>query len=143
MAIFNKPDQQADIQTNFTAISSSTVIEGTIRSKCTVQIDGKHKGIIEADGTVTVGKDGTVDGDLKANKLTVNGNFQGTADCKNVEILAGGTLRGKVISNNLTIDQNCTFEGESVKKPEAGATINKKPRDQTPGPGLPANLNVS
>lgn len=141
MAIFNKPDQQTNIQTNSTNISSSTVVEGTIRSKCTVQIDGKHKGIIEADGIVIVGKTGSIDGDLKADRLTVNGKFKGTADCENVEIRAGGMLRGKVISNNLTIDQNCTFEGESVKKTQADAT--KKPQSQKPALNLPTNLNAS
>jgi len=124
MAIFNKPDQQANIQTNATIISSSTVVEGTINSKCAIHIDGKHQGVINADSTVIIGKSGAINGELKANKLTVTGLFEGTADCENVEILAGGTLRGKVISNNLTIDQSCTFEGESVKKPQVNAIKN-------------------
>jgi len=63
-----------------------------------------------------VGRSGTVKGDLTADKLTITGLFEGTTDCENVEILAGGTLKGKVISSHLTIDQNCTFEGESIKK---------------------------
>jgi cytoskeletal protein CcmA (bactofilin family) len=141
MAIFNKPDQQASIQTSSTIISSSTVVEGTIRSKCAVQIDGKHQGIIEADDTVVVGKTGFIDGDLKANRLTVNGNFKGTADCENVEILAGGALRGKVISNNLTIDHNCTFEGESIKRTQADTA--KKSQSKKLDLDIPANLNAS
>ena len=51
MAIFNKPDQQTNIQTNSTIISSSTKIEGTITSKCALHIDGTHEGIINANGT--------------------------------------------------------------------------------------------
>ena len=139
MAIFNKPDQQAVIQTNATIISSSTVIEGTINSKCAIHIDGKHKGIITANDTVIIGTTGSINGELRANKLTVTGLFEGTADCENVEILAGGTLKGKVISNNLTIDQNCTFEGESVKKTQADAA------KQIPikKPDLPANIKAS
>jgi cytoskeletal protein CcmA (bactofilin family) len=139
MAIFNKPDQQANIQTNATIISGSTVIEGTISSKCAIHIDGKHKGTVHAHGTVIIGTTGSINGELEANKLTVTGLFEGTADCENVEILAGGTLKGKVISNNLTIDQNCTFEGESVKKTQVGVAtqipINK--------PELPANVKAS
>ena len=69
----------------------------------------------------------------------VTGLFEGTADCEHVEILAGGTLKGKVISNNLTIDQNCTFEGESVKKAQAG-TAKQIPIKK---PELPANIKAS
>ena len=119
MAIFNKPAQQASIQTNSTVISASTRVEGTISSKCALHIDGQHTGIVDAKGTVTIGQTGKIQGDLAANRLAVTGMFKGTADCENVEILAGGTLKGKVISNNLTIDRNCTFEGESVKKSAA------------------------
>ena len=139
MAIFNKPDQQATIQTNATVISNSTVVEGTINSKCAIHIDGTHHGIINAEGTVIIGKTGSIDGDLKANKLTVTGLFKGTADCENVEILAGGTLRGKVISNNLTIDQDCTFEGESVKKSPVSATKSALSN----GPDLPTSIKAS
>ncbi len=125
MAIFNKPDQQANIQADTTIISSSTVVEGTISSKCAIHIDGTHQGIIDAKSTVVIGKTGAINGNLRANKLTVTGLFEGTTDCENVEILAGGTLKGKVISNNLTIDQNCTFEGESLKKTHTSTTKEK------------------
>lgn len=143
MGIFNKPAQQADIQTDTTIIAGSTSVEGTIQSRCPLQIDGSHVGTIEARSTVTIGDKGKVEGELSANTLSVTGVFQGTADCENVEIHAGGTLRGKVISNNLTIDQNCTFEGESVKK---SAQAQKKPQKKPVTPGktdLPASLNAS
>lgn len=119
MAIFNRPDQQASIKTDTTIISTSTRIKGTVHSKCALHIDGAIDGIVKADGSVTIGQSGKIEGDLNANKLTVTGLFHGTAECEHVDIHAGGVLRGKVISNNLTIDQNCSFEGESVKKSAA------------------------
>lgn len=142
MGIFNKPDQQTNIQTNSTIISGSTVVEGTIISKCAIHIDGTHRGILDSDNAVVIGQTGSINGDLKADKLTVTGLFEGTADCENVEILAGGTLRGKVISNNLTIDQNCTFEGESAKKQHASAarnTLSSAPVQ----PDLPESIKAS
>ncbi|MCP4010284.1 MAG: polymer-forming cytoskeletal protein [Proteobacteria bacterium] len=142
MAIFNKPDQQANIQTDTTVISGSTVVEGTISSKCAIHIDGTHQGIVDAKSTVVIGKTGAINGNLSANKLTVTGLFEGSADCENVEILAGGTLKGKVISNNLTIDQNCTFEGESLKKAhesDAKGTLS----DKTNKPDLPTSIKAS
>lgn len=121
MALFNKPNQQTNHPANATIISSSTKVKGTISSSCALHIDGAHEGSIHVKGGVTIGKSGKIEGDVSADKLAITGLFQGTADCEHVEILAGGTLRGKVISNNLTIDQNCTFEGESVNKTQAGA----------------------
>ena len=110
-----------------------------------MQIDGAHVGRIEAKSRVTIGHEGKVEGELSANTLSVTGVFQGTADCENVEIHAGGTLRGKVISNNLTIDQNCTFEGESVKK-SAHNKAPRKPAEKATGkttPALPESLSAS
>ena len=127
MAIFNKPDKQTisrsppelEPKPSSTVISSNTKIKGTIISKCTLQIDGSHEGIINAEGTVIIGNSGKIEGDVQAERLTITGHLHGTADCEYVDVRAGGNLRGKVISNNLTIDQNCSFEGESVKRTQA------------------------
>ena len=77
MGIFNKPAQQADIQTDTTVIAGSTSIEGDIESSCPLQIDGAHVGTIEAKSTVTIGQKGKVEGELSANTLSVTGTFQG------------------------------------------------------------------
>jgi cytoskeletal protein CcmA (bactofilin family) len=125
MAIFNKPDQQTNLTTNSTIISTSTKIKGTINSDCTLHIDGEHDGTINAKGTVTIGRSGKIEGDVAADRLTITGLFHGIANCENVEIQAGGILRGKVISNNLTIDKDCSFEGESIKKSTQAASSNE------------------
>lgn len=119
MAIFTKFNQQADLPTNFTNISKSTRINGTIRSQCPIQIDGHHEGIINARKTVSIGRQGDVKGDITATKLIVSGAFKGVADCVNVQICNGGNVRGKIISNHLTIDHDSRFEGESIKKENA------------------------
>lgn len=130
MAIFNKPDKQTisrstpelEPKPSSTVISSNTKIKGTINTKCTLQIDGSHEGFINAKGTVMIGNSGKIEGDIQAERLTITGYLHGTADCEYVDVRAGGNLRGKVISNNLTIDQNCSFEGESVKRTQAEKT---------------------
>jgi len=142
MAIFNKPDQQKSIKTDTTIISASTRITGTVQSRCALHVDGSIDGIIDAEGAVTIGQSGKIKGDLNADKLTVTGLFHGTADCEHVDIRAGGTLRGKVVSNNLTIDQNCSFEGESVKKSAVTTTV-KNIRDKKKASALPDSLQAS
>ena len=129
MAIFNKPDQQTDHQSKprSTVISANTKIKGTITSGYSVNIDGRHIGIIDVKAAVNIGRSGNVEGEILANHLTVKGEFLGTADCDNIDILAGGKLRGKVISNHLSIDRDCSFEGESVKKTPIDSDTKNKP----------------
>ena len=141
MAIFNRPDQQTSIKTDTPIISTRTRIKGTIESRCALHIDGAIDGIVKADGSVTIGQSGKIEGDLSANKLTVTGLFHGTADCEHVDIHEGGTLRGKVISNNLTIDQNCSFEGESVKKSAARQSHTQAKKNTETA--LPGSLKAS
>jgi len=83
---------------------------------------------------------------LSATRLTVTGLFHGAADCERVDIRAGGTFRGKVITDNLTIDQNCSFEGESVKKTAsivAAKAASGKNNKVEPLTSLPDSLHAS
>jgi len=150
MAIFNKSEQQTDIKTESTIISTNTRVNGTINSDCPLQINGVHEGSIKTRNSVTVGRSGKIEGELSASRLTVTGLFHGTADCDRVEIRAGGTFRGKVITDNLTIDQNCSFEGESVKKTasieaakEAAKAASAKTSKVEPLTSLPDSLHAS
>lgn len=141
-----KFDQSAEIKTESTIISTNTRINGRVRSSCPLQINGALEGTIETQNTVTIGRSGNIEGELRASRLTVTGIFHGTADCERVDIRAGGNFRGKVITDNLTIDQNCNFEGESVKKTasiEAAKAAAKKSRRTEPITSLPDSLHAS
>ena len=46
----------------------------------------------------------------------MSGLFEGTADCNTIEILPNGHIKGKIITNELIIEKQGFFEGESFKK---------------------------
>ena len=49
-----------------TIISTGVVFEGRIKSNGNVRIDGKVEGNIDAQGNVTVGEKGEINGEVKA-----------------------------------------------------------------------------
>ncbi len=62
---------------------------------------------------VVIGKRGKIKGELKADKLVVNGTFEGSADCVKVDVLTDGVFNGDVVSEELTIEAKAKFQGQS------------------------------
>ncbi len=76
-------------------------------------MDGHLEGTFLSNNLIVIGKRGFVKGELKADKLVVNGEFEGSADCNIVEVLAGGVLRGDVVSEEFIVEAKAKFEGQS------------------------------
>lgn len=116
MAIFNKPNQQADYASNVTTIAAGTNVVGKIDIECNLHIDGEFEGEVNSKSIVKIGKTGLLKSNLKAQKLIVTGRFIGTADCDSIELVSGGEAEGKLISAGLVIDTNSSFQGESIRR---------------------------
>ena len=116
MAIFDKPDKQADHASNVTTIAAGTNIVGKIDIECSLHIDGELEGEVNSKSIVKVGKSGLLKSNLKAEKLIVTGRFVGTADCDQIELISGGEAEGKLISAGLVIDAGSSFQGESIRR---------------------------
>ena len=116
MAIFNKSDQQADYTSNVTTIAAGTNIVGKIDIECNLHIDGEFEGGVNSKSIVKVGRSGLLKSNLKGQKLIVTGRFIGTADCDHMELVSGGEAEGKLISAGLVIDNDSSFQGESIRR---------------------------
>lgn len=98
------------------SISESTQIEGTIVSQGKIVISGKIVGSIEGHDQVVFEKTGSINGPIRAKKITIKGNVKGDIFSNGiVEILEGGqvtsnitTSKGGVSANKGSI-LNCTF----------------------------------
>ena len=112
MAIFTKPNQQADYSSNVTTISAGTTVTGKIDIQCELNIDGEIKAEIFSTGAVKIGQTGSVEGNLAAKSLIVAGRFTGDADCDTIELIAGGQVEGRLISQSLIIDASSSFQGK-------------------------------
>jgi len=116
MAIFNKDDGYASASSETTIIANGAKIEGVFNCTSRLHVDGEIIGQIESKSIVTIGKSGKINGKINANRLIVNGLFEGEANCDGVEVLAGGKFLGKVVSKELMIEAKAEFEGESKIK---------------------------
>lgn len=79
-----------------------------------MHIDGDFDGVIHSDSTVNIGKNGSVKGEIFAEKLVVSGKMAGNVKSKIVEIMPYGKIDGKVSSHELVIERKGILTGESV-----------------------------
>lgn len=96
-----------------TVIARGAAVKGEFAFECRLHVDGDIEGTINSSNIVVIGKKGVVKGELKAQKLVVNGVFEGSADCAQVEVLTGGMFSGDVLSEELVIESKAKFQGQS------------------------------
>ncbi len=119
MGIFGRSDHSSEklVQTaETTTISTGAKIEGNFSLSSKLHIDGEVTGQIYSTNSVSIGKNGTVKADLKADRLIISGVFEGTAECETIEILNSGNLIGNVVVKDLVIEPGGNFEGQSTRK---------------------------
>ena len=120
MAIFNHGDNApAAAGGSTTIVTDGAAFKGELNLECDLFVDGEFEGKIMSAKSVTIGKNGRVKGELKAEHLRVQGAMEGDVDVQSVEITATGTLRGSLVSVELSIEPKGVFEGESrIRKSE-------------------------
>ncbi|MDR1460176.1 MAG: polymer-forming cytoskeletal protein [Campylobacteraceae bacterium] len=103
-------------QTESTIVANGAKLEGVFELSTYFYVDGVVLGKVHSTNTIVIGKRGLIKGEVEAPKMIVNGRFEGSAVCDNIEILEGGELFGAIYSNELIIEQKAHFEGESHQK---------------------------
>jgi len=99
-----------------TLIGRQTEIQGTLRVKQSVRIDGKVIGNIEAPKeqsiTVVIGDEGEVQGDVIANRVIVAGKVAGNIDAhERVELLASALVQGDVKYGSIAVEHGARLLG--------------------------------
>jgi cytoskeletal protein CcmA (bactofilin family) len=112
---------------NETFISSDTLIEGVIKTKCELRIDGVFKGEIFSSSRVIVGSAGRIEATVEANSMVVSGKVVGNLHIKErLEMLATGELLGDMETQPgaLIIEKGARLQGRCSMglKPEAPKT---------------------
>ncbi len=81
-------------------------------------MDGKIEGTIRSSKNVTVGHNGSIEGEVYAQHLVVQGNVRGNVEAEIVEIKESGRVSGTVESREFIIEPKGFFEGQSILKKE-------------------------
>ncbi|ANE32708.1 putative bactofilin domain protein [Campylobacter hyointestinalis subsp. hyointestinalis LMG 9260] len=122
MAVFSKHSNNFNAQT--TIISNGAYIKGELNLNSMLHVDGIVEGILHSDGTIVIGKGGNIIGSVYAQKIVINGCFEGNIDAEFVEILSGAIVKGEISSLNLSIENGAKFSGQSILKDNLKATLN-------------------
>jgi cytoskeletal protein CcmA (bactofilin family) len=101
-------------------IDAGLNIKGDLQTDGEVQVDGQITGDISC-AHLTVGKDGAILGDIKANEVVVRGKVQGTIRATRVILQESARVEGDIFHDRLAIEEGARFIGASNQQDDAQA----------------------
>lgn len=94
-------------------IGHHAYFEGILSSKESLRIDGRVKGKVECEGSVVIGSEGKVEGEILADNVFIAGELTGNATARNkLEIIEKGKVYGDITTAKLVVDPEVIFEGK-------------------------------
>jgi cytoskeletal protein CcmA (bactofilin family) len=94
-------------------IGHHVYFEGILSSKESLRIDGRVKGKVECEGSVVIGSEGKVEGEILADNVFIAGELTGNATARNkLEITEKGKVYGDITTAKLVVDPEVIFEGK-------------------------------
>lgn len=96
-----------------TIIGTGSKFNGTLITVGIVRVDGYFSGEITVEGSVIVGENGYIKGNIKSSKVTIAGNVEGNIYCSGcLELTASGKLHGDIEVKNVSIEDGAVFTGK-------------------------------
>lgn len=107
-------------------LGSGTVYQGKLNFQGSVRIDGNFTGEVQSEGTLIVGKEANVNGQLKVGQLILSGHVEGEIFAsKKVVLHKTANLIGSLSTPILVMEEGAKVEGQI-------AMGSKKPPQSTP-----------
>lgn len=95
-------------------LSRGVSIKGSVKFRDALLIDGEVEGEIDSTGTLTVGENAEIRGEIRARSVKVRGTVKGNVVAsERCELQGGCTLRGDIEAPRLVVDENATFLGSA------------------------------
>jgi cytoskeletal protein CcmA (bactofilin family) len=95
-------------------LSSDVEIKGTIKFSNDLIIDGSIEGEVISDGSLTVGENALVKGDIRTKSVVVYGKVDGNITVKEAcDLKANAEIMGDIRAGTLSIEGGATFMGNS------------------------------
>jgi cytoskeletal protein CcmA (bactofilin family) len=93
-------------------LSQGVSINGSVKFRNALIIDGEVEGKIDSAGSLTVGKNARIRGEVRTKSVTVEGSLDGNIFAEErCELRAGSVVRGDIESPRLVVDEEATFIG--------------------------------
>ncbi len=114
MGLFGNKSKPAKRRTGGTTIiAAGTTLTGELAPEGNVHIDGRIEGHIDSASDVSIGAEGSFEGEIRAHRMVVSGYAHGRIECDSLEIVNKGRVLGEVSSRSFVIEPGGQFVGES------------------------------
>jgi cytoskeletal protein CcmA (bactofilin family) len=117
-------------------LTADVELQGTLRFSGELIFDGKLDGDINSEGSLTLGDNAVIKGNISVNSVVVRGKIHGNITAREkIDIKARTELFGDIRAARLVIEEGVTFVGQSEVNPNKGAAprAGELPRMGAPG----------
>lgn len=95
-----------------TLIGKNTVFEGAITGGGTIRVDGKLKGELSVSGNLTIGEEGSIFGNIKADNIHCAGIIDGNVEVSSqLHLTPSSRINGDIVVKNIIVDEGAVFTG--------------------------------
>ena len=120
-------------------LSSDVEIKGSLKFSGELNFDGKLDGDIQGEGTLTLGDNTIINGNLAAQSVVVRGKVTGNINAKDkIEIKTKAELFGDIRAAKLVVEEGVTFVGKTEVNPNKVAPTAPTRPPEPPKPAEPA-----
>lgn len=104
-------------------IGSDMVVDGNIRAKEAVRVEGSVTGDVETEGALIISASGKVKGNVKGSSIIIGGSLEGDL-CSGgrTEVVSTGKVIGNIRTKSLVVDENAVFQGQCTMNTEGIST---------------------
>jgi len=102
-------------------LGAGTNYQGKLHFQGAVRIDGSFRGEVSSDGTLVVGQEASVEGQVHVGQLVLSGRIVGEVEAKNKVVLhKTANLQGNIRTPVLVVEEGAILEGQiNMGSPES------------------------
>lgn len=121
---------EEEAQKVVTLIGSGATCDGAFSARDTTRIDGTINGPVHIEGSLIIGQNGKINGDVTAQNVFLAGEINGNVDCNlgKLEVSDSGKMIGDVITKSIVIDENAIFQGKCTMTTDVNSAATAKER---------------
>ena len=102
-------------QANLNLIAQGTEIQGDLRTKSELRIEGRIKGHVIAEGKVVVAKGGEIEGEMRAASADIAGHIKGQVLIQDRLLLKSTAhIEGDIRTRKLIVEEGAMFTGQCI-----------------------------
>lgn len=96
-------------------IGQGTIVEGSIRTKGNIRVDGKVRGEVHSTENLAVGPGGEIEGGVSGKNVIIGGRVRGNVSSVEKLVLESkSVIQGDIRAQRLVIDEGAVFDGHVV-----------------------------